>query len=77
LTKLLVGAILFVSQQGDAMSTQLEQLKEAIEDGDSVVEAYEQVDIEQMTEEGNGVIAARIAQVLDQIKIINAAAGID
>lgn len=59
------------------MATQLEQLKEAIEDGASCIEAYEQVDTDLMTEEGNGVIAARIRQVLDQVTIINAAAGIE
>lgn len=59
------------------MSTQLEQLKEMIEDGASVVEAYEQVDIHLMTEEGHGVIAARISQVLDQIVLINQSAGIE
>lgn len=43
------------------MSTELQLLKEAIEYGDSIVEAYEQVDLVEVVNEGNGVIAAWIA----------------
>lgn len=60
-----------------ATQTQLQWLKEAVEDGDSIVEAYENVDLDQMTKEGDGVLAARIQQVLDQIEIINKCAGIE
>lgn len=59
------------------MATQLQELKDMIEEGASCIEAYEQVDQEQMTEEGDGVVAGRIANVLAQVELINRAAGIE
>lgn len=49
------------------MATELQSLKEAVMDGDSWVEALEQVDIAQMIEEGDGVVAEKVQKVLDLI----------
>ena len=57
--------------------TELQALKEAIEDGDSCIEAYEQVDLEQLGNEGGTIIAVQIALVLELVTSINAAAGVD
>lgn len=59
-----------------AKQTQLEWLKEAIESGDSCIEAYEQVDLEQMSKE-DPHIADRIYRVLTEVAIINRAAEIE
>lgn len=49
------------------MATELQSLKEAVMDGDSWVEALEQVDIAQMIEEGDGAVAEKVQKVLDLI----------
>lgn len=59
------------------MNTQLEQLKDDIEDGASCVEAYERVDLDQMRLEGHGNTANKICMVLKLIGEINDAANID
>jgi hypothetical protein len=56
--------------------TELVWLKEAIEDGDSCIEAYEQVDIDQMRQDGNDSVADKIEQVLALVGEINTLAGI-
>lgn len=56
--------------------TELEQLKEDIEDGDSCIEAYEQVDLTKMCNEGNAEIAGYILEVLRLVGVINDAAKI-
>lgn len=57
--------------------TELQYLKEAIEDGDSCIEAYEHVDLDKMTEEGDGGVAEMIATCLVAVEMINNAAGIE
>lgn len=57
--------------------TELEQLKEGIEDGLSTIEAYERVDLDQMTLEGHLVLAEKIRIVLQLVGEINEAAGVD
>lgn len=49
------------------MATELQSLKEAVMDGDSWVEALEQVDIAQMIEDGDGAVAEKVQKVLDLI----------
>ena len=49
------------------MATQLEELKECVEYGDSWVEALELVDIEQMILEGDVAVAEKVKKVLDLI----------
>ena len=57
--------------------TELELLKEAIEDGDSCIEAYEQVDTDKMCNEGATVIAMQILLCLALVASINESAGIE
>ena len=59
------------------MATELQQLKENIEDGDSCIEAYEKVDLAQMQLEGDHVVARQIATVLEFVAEINEAAGVE
>ena len=59
------------------MATQLEELKECVEDGDSWVEALEQVDIEQMIQEGDVAVAEKVKKVLDLIGELYEDAGIE
>lgn len=59
------------------MVTELEQLKECIEGGDSCIEAYEKVDLDQMRAEGNWAVASKIEMVLDMVGEINDAAGVE
>lgn len=56
--------------------TELVWLKEAIEDGDSCIEAYERVDIDRMRQDGDDSVAAKIEQVLALVGEINTLAGI-
>ena len=58
------------------MATELECIKEEIEDGSSWIEALEVTDLEKMTSQGNGDIAAKIKQVLDLFDEISDAAGV-
>lgn len=46
------------------MSTQIEQLKEGIESGESCVEAFEKVDLDEMVAEGYALLAFKIRSVL-------------
>lgn len=48
----------------EEFTSELGWLKAAIEDGDSIVEACEQVDRDRMKEEGNDELAAKIAMFL-------------
>lgn len=59
------------------MATQLEELKECVEDGDSWVEALEQVDIDQMILEGDVAVAEKVKKVLDLIGELIEDAGIE
>ena len=59
------------------MATQLEELKECVEDGDSWVEALEQVDIDQMIQEGDVAVAEKVKKVLDLISELHEDAGIE
>jgi hypothetical protein len=59
------------------MATQLEELKECVEDGDSWVEALEQVDIDQMILEGDVAVAEKVKKVLDLISELHEDAGIE
>lgn len=59
------------------MTTQLQQLKEDIEYGDSCIEAYEAVDIDQMIREGDEATAHMIVNVLDLVRAINSNAGVE
>jgi hypothetical protein len=56
---------------------ELQNLKEAIEDGDSCIEAYEQVDLVLMEQEGDVDTADKIRMVLLLTEEINRAAGIE
>lgn len=58
------------------MATQLEELKNCVEGGDSWVEALEQVDIEQMIREGDVAVAEKVKQVLDLIDELIEDAGV-
>lgn len=58
------------------MATQLEELKECVEDGDSWVEALEQVDIDQMILEGDVAVAEKVKKVLDLISELIEDAGV-
>ena len=51
--------------------TEKDYIKEAIEDGDSCVEAYESCDLEAMREEGDNELADKIETVLRLIGEIN------
>jgi hypothetical protein len=57
--------------------TELASLKDTIEDGESCVYAYEQVDLDAMRAEGDGEVADMIEQTLKLVGLINAAAGIE
>jgi hypothetical protein len=57
--------------------TELEQLKVNVEDGDSLIEAFEVVDLERMALEGNRDVAVQIRAVLALVDAINSAAGIE
>lgn len=57
--------------------TQLQQLKEDIENGASCIEAYEQVDLDQMRAEGSMIVAGMIDNVLYLTKWINNAARVE
>ena len=46
------------------MSTQIEQLREGIESGESCVEAFEQVDLDELIAEGYAPLADKIRTVL-------------
>ena len=59
------------------MATELQDLKDCVEDGDSWVEALEKVDLVKMREEGNGDVADKIEKVLDLIGEISDNAGVD
>ena len=59
------------------MTTELQQLKAAIEDGDEFIEAYEMVDLDAMHAEGDAATAVMIAQVLHLVGIINDKAGVE
>ena len=59
------------------MATELQNLKEAVMDGDSWVEALEQVDIDQMIQEGDGVVAEKVKKVLDLISELIEDAGVE
>lgn len=51
--------------------TQLEQMKDDIEvNGASIIEAYENVDLEQMEREGHVVVAGQIRAVLAMVDVI-------
>jgi type II secretory pathway component PulF len=58
------------------MATELEQMKENIEEGDSCIEAFEQVDLIKMVKEGNDDVALKINQVLALTGQILEAAGV-
>jgi len=59
------------------MPSELEQLKQQIEGGESCVYAYEQVDLEKMRKEGDAAVATKIETVLQLVGEINDTAGID
>lgn len=59
------------------MATELEMLKEAIEDGDSWVEALEGVDTDQMRADGNAAEADKVEKVLALIQELSDAAGVN
>lgn len=58
------------------MASQIAQLKECIESGDSVIEAYEKVDLRKMKRE-NWVEAMKIETVLRLVAEIHEVAGIE
>ena len=60
-----------------AKETELENLKYQIEEGESCVYAFEQVDTDQMTLEGDGATANKIKKCLALVDGIVSAAGVD
>jgi hypothetical protein len=50
--------------------TELEQMHVNVEDGDSVIEAFEVVDLDRMEREGDGATAAQIRAVLAIVNVI-------
>lgn len=59
------------------MATELQDLKECVEGGESWVYALENVNLTQMREEGNGDVADKIEKALALIDEISDAAGVD
>ena len=56
------------------MATELANLKDAIECGDNWIESLENVNLDQMSLEGDGSVAEKITKVLDLIGEISVAA---
>lgn len=56
--------------------TELQELKEMVEGGDSWIEALEQVDLDKMTLEGDTDVAIRIGMLLELLEQISDKAGV-
>ena len=57
--------------------TEIQQMKVNIEDGDTIIEAFEKADLETMDAEGDGATAAQIRVVLSLVDVICAAAEVN
>lgn len=56
--------------------TELQELKEMVEGGDSWVEALEQVDLDKMSQEGDADVAIWIGMLLELLEQISHKAGV-
>lgn len=59
------------------MATQMQELKEAIESGDSVIEAFENIDLDAMRSEGDSSTADLIERVLADVGTVLETAGVE
>lgn len=56
---------------------EITHLKNMIEDGQSIIEAFEKIDVDKMAHEGNGDVATKITEVLKLVGEVVNAAGVE